>query len=170
MPAFSIRRSPLRPANRQHGGAALELALLAPVLLLLSFGLAEYGRIVYSYNVMAKAVHAAARHLAVNDHLTSDPVRDAIRTQALNLALYGDLQAPTDQLETTLAPGLTAAMVRVCTIDNCSDHVAALGYRLVSVTIHGYRYPPMFSSLFSKMWLGSSLTFMPVMSTMRGRS
>jgi hypothetical protein len=145
--------------RRQRGVAAVELALVIPVLVLLSLGVAELGRLIYTYNTMLKAVHSAARLLAMSDHLTNLTEREAVRGEALNLALYGDMESQ----DAPLVPGLTASMVRVCTIDVCPDHIQpTLNY--VSVRITGYRYPSMFTVL-----LPAHVSLTDVSSTLRGR-
>lgn len=54
----------MRKANRESGTAAIEMALLLPLLVLLLFGVTEFGRAVYQYNALAKAVRDSARYLS----------------------------------------------------------------------------------------------------------
>lgn len=50
--------------DRQRGIAMVEFTIVAPLLLLLMFGIAEFGRALYQYNALNKAVRDAARYLA----------------------------------------------------------------------------------------------------------
>ena len=56
------RRSPL---NREHGAAAVEFALVAPLLILLVFGIIEFGRAWSARNVYISAAREGARVAAV---------------------------------------------------------------------------------------------------------
>ena len=51
----------------QHGGAIVEFAILMPLLLLLAIGVAEFGAIFYSQNILNQAVQTAARKLSDSD-------------------------------------------------------------------------------------------------------
>lgn len=50
--------------TRQHGTAAVEMALVAPLLILLMFGAAELGNLFYNQHILAKAVRDGARYAA----------------------------------------------------------------------------------------------------------
>ena len=49
---------------RQRGVALVELALIIPFLLLLTFITTEFGRAMYEYNAVAKATRDAVRYLS----------------------------------------------------------------------------------------------------------
>ena len=51
----------------QKGGAIVEFAILMPLLLLLAIGVAEFGAIFYSQNILNQAVQTAARKLSDSD-------------------------------------------------------------------------------------------------------
>lgn len=160
----SLGRSPARAhagGRRQRGIAAVELGLLAPLLMTLAFAVAEYSCLIYTYSTLLKATHGAARYLAINDALGNSAARDQVRADALNLVLYGDLQAQSQAVVT----GLTASMVQVCTVDNCAGQSDAMS-KWVTVRISGFNYQPMFSSLLPKTLQIKPIT---VSSTMRGR-
>ncbi len=57
-----------RPAR--NGQTLAEFALVLPVLLLLIFGIIEFGRIVYIYNTLSDAARQGARVAAVNQRLS----------------------------------------------------------------------------------------------------
>jgi Flp pilus assembly protein TadG len=121
---------------RPRGVAAVEFALLLPVLLAMIFGTTELGRAIYTYNTLDKAVRDAARHLS--QHGPGDPL---IIQQARCLAVYGN----TGCSGSPLAPGLSTAAVQVCDALSCpATHAAqatGLGaVSLVTVTITGYAF------------------------------
>lgn len=158
----SAHHRPHRLGERRHsrGVAAIELALVSIPLTLLLLGASEFGRAIYTYNVLTKAARDAARHLSAYG-----PGDDALRNQARCLAAFGT----TDCTGTALATGLTAAMVAVCDASNCaSSHaVQATGVgtvNLVSVSISGYS----FTSLLS--WAVPNIPFRSITATMRGAS
>ncbi|WP_438999322.1 TadE/TadG family type IV pilus assembly protein, partial [Variovorax beijingensis] len=53
-----------RTSNRRQRGVALvELALITPLLLLLTFITTEFGRAMYEYNLVVKSTRDAVRYL-----------------------------------------------------------------------------------------------------------
>jgi Flp pilus assembly protein TadG len=119
----------------QAGVAAIELALLLPVLLTLMFGATELGRAIYSYNTLAKTVRDGVRHLSQHG-----PGDVTIQAQARCLAVFGNL----DCSGTPVAPGLTTGQIALCDSLSCADHAAqATGsgvVNLVSVSVVGYSF------------------------------
>jgi Flp pilus assembly protein TadG len=51
-----------KPRSREAGQQLVEFALILPLLLLLLFGLIEFGLIVYAYNTLANAGREVARY------------------------------------------------------------------------------------------------------------
>lgn len=131
---------PSKPSQRTSRGlrvvrgvAAVELAITLVPLLVLTFGVTEYGRAIFTYNALDKATRDAARHMT-----SPNPNR---RDEAINLAVYGSL-TPTG---TPLAPGLTPARVAICDATDCPGTHAAVPtgsgtVNLVTVSITGYTY------------------------------
>jgi Flp pilus assembly protein TadG len=121
----------------QRGVAAVELGLTMVPMLLLTFGVTEYGRAIYTYNALEKSVRDATRYLTAPVPGSLNPATDA-----RNLVVYGN-RAGTG---TALAPGLTTAMVDICDATACPDTHAAVAVpgggsvNLVTVTISGYIY------------------------------
>lgn len=150
----------MRPVNTlypQRGVAAVELAILLIPLVLLTFGITEYGRAMYQYNTLAKGVRSAVRHLSVNS--AGDATQIGI---AKCLAVYGNAACT----GAPLVPGLTTAMVSVCDTTNCaSTHLnQSTGsgvVNLVSVTISGYVFTSIVPSL------APNITFGDLSATMR---
>lgn len=70
-----------RALRRNHeGNAAIEFALIMPVLLALVFGCLEFGMIAYTYNATGSIARDAARQLAINQ-LTTDEVDAYVRSK-----------------------------------------------------------------------------------------
>jgi len=125
-----------RPAKLARGVAAVEFALTLAPLLVLTFGVTEYGRAIYTYNALDKATRDAARHMTAV--VATNPVRKA---EARNLAVYGDIAGT----GTPLAPGLTTGMVDICDAIDCPATHAGVAtgsgvVNLVTVSIAGYTY------------------------------
>jgi Flp pilus assembly protein TadG len=61
----AIRRSPRRLARNRSGASAVEFALVAPILLLLAVGMAQFGIVLNQYIMLTEAVRDGARLLAI---------------------------------------------------------------------------------------------------------
>jgi len=124
------------PNLRQRGVAAIEFAIVLPLLLSLAFGATELGRAIYTYNTLDKTVRDAARHLSQHG-----PGDTQIQAEATCLAIYGNA----DCEGTAVAPGLTSSMVVLCDAISCpSTHLSqptgAGVINLVSASIQGYEF------------------------------
>jgi Flp pilus assembly protein TadG len=95
-----------------RGTAVLELALLAPLLVGLMVGLAEFGLALRQYHIMEKGVRDAARYLS---HVPANPACSGVtdpagytwsqaKTDAKNLALYGSITGSTPLYNTWSDP------------------------------------------------------------------
>jgi Flp pilus assembly protein TadG len=126
------------PANRQRGLAALELALMLPLLLVLPASAWDLGRAVMQTERLHHAVRAAVRHLATGD--AADPLR---QEEARRMAVYGRMQGS----GAPIVPGLQTSMVDIL------EPAASPGLRsvatpqgpvsLVTVEIRGLRFEPL---------------------------
>lgn len=121
--------------QKQRGVAAVELGLLVFPLVLLAFGITEFGRAIYEYNALTKATRDATRFLS-----SQSPGDPNEITTAKCLAVYGNKACTLP----ALAPNLTMSMVTVCDSSNCADHQAQPTgsgvINLVSVRIDGYPF------------------------------
>ena len=83
--------------RRRDGAAAVEFAMVLPVLLLILFGTIELGRLIHNYNVVAKGVRDASRYLARVPSTTScagltwSPDSITAVTETKNMATRGQL-------------------------------------------------------------------------------
>ncbi|MDL5035521.1 TadE/TadG family type IV pilus assembly protein [Comamonas sp. Y6] len=133
----------------QQGAALIELALSIPFMILLSMIVIEFGRALYEYNTVTKSVRDAARYLSAQQPNTGCPT-------AQNLVVYGSGNTP-------LAPGLKTSAV------SCSWQTAGT-YPLintVTVTVTGYRFQSMVSSVFGTQLTNGGITFSDIAATMR---
>ena len=139
--------------NNQKGAALVELALILPLLLLLTFITTEFGRAMYEYNAITKSTRAAVRYLSYQTPRTQIE-------QAQNLMVFGSLV----NTDTPLVRGLTLANVQ-----NCCTWDVTTNINTVTVRVTGYTYRPLFSSVFGLPFGDTSgnITFSPITATMR---
>lgn len=84
-----------RPARRERGAAAVEFALVVPLLLMLVFGIISYGYMLSFRQSISQAAAEGARAAAVS---TSDTDRQAVAFDAIEDALQATCAADTDPL------------------------------------------------------------------------
>ena len=89
MPAIPSTPYRRRAWAYQSGTAAVEFAILLLPMLLLAFGVVEYGRAIYNYNTLVKSVRASARLLS-----SQSPDNDGyagLQEDARCLAVHGNV-------------------------------------------------------------------------------
>jgi Flp pilus assembly protein TadG len=165
-----------RNRRYQAGAAAVEFALVLIPLLVLAFGVVEYGRAIYHYDAIVKSVRAASRMLAGYDPTDSASFAGAA-TQARCLAVFG--QTNCEGSPQPLAPGLTTSHIKICTrasvvecpdlrtsdVQNVSTGSGTGTVQLLVVRVDGYQFG--FLGL-PFTGAGTSVQFKPVSSVMRG--
>jgi len=136
---------------RQRGVALVELALVIPFLLLLTFITTEFGRAMYEYNAVTKSTRDAVRYLSSKDPGTGI-------AQAKNLVVYGNPMGT----GTPLALGLTAAQVPdpVWQLTGASPVI-----NTVTIRITNYTFVPLFASVFGLNF--GNITYADITATMR---
>ncbi len=72
--------------DKSSANAAVEFAIVVPVLLLIVFGIIQFGMILFTYNNMVQAAREAARTLAVQETTVADA-----QTIALNQLAFSGL-------------------------------------------------------------------------------
>jgi Flp pilus assembly protein TadG len=158
------RRTIQRP-HRPRGVAAVELGILMVPLLLLLFGVTEFGRAIYTYNALAKSARDAARYL------TSRTPGDAAEHAAAKcLAVTGD---ETNSLGVCtappLAPGLSTGIVETCDVTlTCTGVTSSVTtgsgtINMVTVRISGYAFNPVIE------YTMQAMNFGPIIVTMRSQ-
>lgn len=159
-------RLPLNKNKSQHGVAAVEFAILLVPMLLMLFGITEYGRAIYQYNTIAKSVRDASRYL-------STVAPGSGHAEARNLVVCGQI---TSCGSAQLAPGLTTSMVSICDATNCvgthaSQATGTGTVNLVTVTVTGYQFQSVVNIPIGAVTLGApNLTYDPIHNTMRQAS
>lgn len=139
--------------HAQRGVALVEFALLLPFLLVLTFTTTEFGRALYEYQSVTKAVRAAARYLTTQNPGTH-------LTEASNLIVYGYTVPPSGA--TPLARNLTAANVMTPTWGQ--EGTAPL-IKTVTVGVTGYQFQSIFTTVFGLPF--GTITFSDITATMR---
>ena len=78
--------------KKQHGLAAVEFAIVVPVMLFLMMATAEFGRVFYHYNTLTKAVQTGARYASKPLLKTSEltDLDTAFIQRIQNFVVYGN--------------------------------------------------------------------------------
>lgn len=149
--------------GRQAGTAAVELALLLPLVAFMMFLVAESGRALYQYNTLNKSVRDAAQYLArYGMHIGTGVLAptSAQETRARNLAVYGSPVAGT----TPLLPGLKASNVAIT-----YQRLYGSGADNAVTVTATYAYQPLFGVLASGFTQGSPLGAKQMVASIRMR-
>lgn len=147
---------------QQKGAAAVEFGLLIMPMLVMVFGITEFGRAMYQYNTLVKLTRDATRYL------TTQAAGAGVST-AQCYAVYGNSGCTGP----TLLPGLTTAMVSECDATSCPGTHAAVptgdgAVNLVTVTISGYQFQSLVNFTIGAYGVGvPNITFGGVSTTMR---
>lgn len=142
------------------GAVAVEMALLLIPLVVMAFGVAEFGRAIYQYNTLTKSVRDSVRLLSQQD--ASDAVNySSSVADAKCLAVHGT----PDCSGQPLAPGLTTGMVQTTSSSTVSS--AGTAINLVEVRITGYTFNFIFNPLVFFGNADTSIRFGDIQATMR---
>lgn len=126
--------------NNQAGSVIVEFALLLTPLLILAFGITEFGRAMYQYNAIAKSVRDGARHLS-----QYAPGDNQSKNEARALIVCGKLVCGLN--DKPLVPGMTTSLVSIS--DRISDenyNLQSTGrgtVNLVRVEVNGFTFQSM---------------------------
>lgn len=144
----------------------MEFAIVIIPLILIVFGVTEFGRALAQYNTLAKSARNAARYLS-----TLSPVQtntEAEQDKAACLAVY-EYKYVTACTGTPLAQGLTTDMVQVTTktetIPDPSNPPTTISMDFVTVTISTSQNPYSFVSVVP--FVVPNINFGPISVTMR---
>jgi len=110
----------MRARNRQQGITTVEFSIVGGLLLVIIFGIVEFGRLIFTLNVLQESARRGARVAAVCRFRSDGPVK---------AALFAPL------------PGLTTSNVDVQYFDeDGSPAGAAEDVSFVRVSVSGYRF------------------------------
>lgn len=140
----------IRSLQHMRGAAAVELAILLLPLVVLTAGMAELGRAVYTYNTLLKSTRNAARYLSMMPRGEGEAV-------AACLALHG--KADCTGADDPLVPGLEPGLLEITYTPAASTGSGSVD--LVHVTVRDY---PL------RTWLPlpvGDFVFGPISTTMR---
>lgn len=140
------------PRKHARGVALVEFALVLPLLIILLFITAEFGRALYQYNILTKSVRDAVRFLSTESAPGQN--MDAAR----NMVVYGN---PTGT-GLPLAPGLALANVPNPTWQATSGSPII---QTVTVRITGYRFISSVTGAFGMPF--GDITYSDISATMR---
>lgn len=159
---ISLNKMHKQKMLKQRGAAAVEFGLLIIPMLIIVFGITEFGRAMYQYNTLVKLTRDATRYL------TTQAAGAGVST-AKCYAVYGNSGCT----GSALLPGLTTAMVTECDATSCPGTHSAVAtgagaVNLVTVTISGYQFQSLVNFTIGSFGVGlPSITFGAVSTTMR---
>lgn len=140
--------------SRQGGAALVELALVLPLLMLLTLITTEFGRAMYQYNTITKSVRDAVRYLSVQAPGTQI-------AQAKNLVVYGQ----TTQGQTPLTIGLSVSNVLTPTWQTIGSNPLI---NTVTITVRGYTFRSIVGNVFGTAFGNAgNITYGDISATMR---
>lgn len=122
--------------SRQKGLAAVEATIVLPVMLLMMMAIGEFGRLLYEYNTLTKAVRAGARTASVSPNPGNFDV-SLVQDKTRNMILYGQETVGSK----TVLPGLKAEDINVS-----STMIDGETYVQIHVS---YDWQPMFGDSFN---------------------
>jgi len=118
-----------RQSRRERGAAAVEMALVLPLLLLIVGGIIDFGRFFYTQNIVVNAAREGARSRAMGYTIADSDTRVS---QSLT-GVQGGANTNTYSLVQGSANTLTANA-------NCPSSPVPLDRQRVTVTVSGFTY------------------------------
>lgn len=131
---MNMRNSPSRRSSgARRGNAVLEMILVLPVLLMLAFGIADYGYFFYVKNCVQQAAQAGAR-LAISSSSTNSKVTTLVSQMMTSAGLsssgYTLTTTPSDIA--TASTGSAVTVTISISWANVGGHALASGYGGIS--------------------------------------
>jgi Flp pilus assembly protein TadG len=99
----------MRIDRSRRGNTILEAAMLIPVIVLLLVGMAQIGKVTYTYYTLRKTVYSVASYLSEQQGVNFCDAGDLTIAAAKNFGLTGT----TDGTQPAFVGGLTADMIQV---------------------------------------------------------
>lgn len=117
----------------RKGAALVEFTLLAPLLVMMMCGLAEFANAMRQYHVMEKGVRDAGRYVA-RVQMTGCTITGSAVTAARNLALTGRTSGGTPLLDTWTNPSTVAVTVSSCVNNSSGTYRGLSSIPVIQVT------------------------------------
>ncbi|MFN8006881.1 MAG: TadE family protein [Terriglobia bacterium] len=124
---------------RSGGQALVEFAIVLPFLLLVMFGITEFGRAYYQYNTLSKAIRNGARYLSSNTYSSAN------LTNTQNLVVYGN----TAGSGPPMLPGLTPAMINITPSGGATPYDEINPPQYVNVAVNNYAFSSLVPGIIS---------------------
>lgn len=162
------RRIFVRPDSRSRGQALVEFALILPILVLMIFGIVDFGRGVYAYNAISNAAREGGRTAIVNQNVTDIRARVAAQATALGLTTAPPTSCPNLNLTNDPAGGICVSFVMADDpTTDCSATLAPGCVAIVSVKYPFVPITPIISRIVPSVVV-SSVTKQPIESVCTG--
>jgi len=156
---YSLWRKKMKFLAVQRGQSLLEFAAVLPLLLLLAFGVTEFGRAFYQYNTLSKAIRDGARYMSSHIYSTTE------MNNAKNMVVYGN----TGGSGTSVLPGLTTAKMQVIPDGGTTPYSELSPPEWVTIRVDGYPFSSLvpgvinlnvnFSPEFRMRYVGPNATY-----------
>jgi hypothetical protein len=146
--------------HKQSGTAAVEFALILPLLLILTFITTEFSRALYQYNTLAKSARDAARYLSIQSPGTKI-------AESKNLVVYGNLA----NTGSPLAFGLSLDQVKdpEWKLNGASPVINTVTVKIAGCATSAppcYKFVPLMNSAFGLTF--GTVDYADITATMRG--
>ena len=145
LPPFT-KRSRTRLINDERGSSIVELAIVFPILLILFVGVAEIGRLFYTYTTLAKATKMGARFLTTEKDAEVSPTNPnydtivaSVKARAARLVVCG-YEDSCGNGRPSVVTGLDTSNVQI-TLPNTTP--GFIGPRYVKVEIINFTFQPL---------------------------
>lgn len=125
------------------GAAIVEFAILFPVLVMLLFGITEFGRALYQKNMLTQALAAGSRYIARYPGITCGSENapwGTAEADAINIIMYGTKTAGTE----AIIPNITGAMIHINSF--ADDDTSAC---VIEITTDGVPFAGVFGTTYS---------------------
>ncbi|MFP2769948.1 TadE/TadG family type IV pilus assembly protein [Oceanisphaera sp. KMM 10153] len=99
----------IRRPSSQQGIAIVEATIVLPLVLLLMLSIGEFGRMIYQYHIMTKAVRAGTHHLGPENWHNDDLERPMMEDKIKKLIIYGNDTSGTN----AILPGFNTSNISI---------------------------------------------------------
>ncbi len=121
-----------QPRRKHSGAAAVELAIMLPLIMMMLAGITEFSRAFWYYNALDKATRDAARYLSAIP--TVEMATVATRTARLATARTLVVSAVTGPGSALVSPAITPANVSIV----CQPVVSCVTPTSITVSVTGF--------------------------------